>query len=66
MRLSLGGIKLMEVEARVVVASRSTYLTSARALAGLSLLSPPRLTEPARTLRRKRVRHAPYIYPRAV
>ena len=67
MQVSLGGINLVEVEARVVVASINTYLTNARALAGLNIVSPPLVTESARTAtRRRRVRHSPYVYPRAV
>ena len=64
-RVSLGGVNLMEVEARMVVASINTYLTSAHAVAELNMASPPRLTEPVRTFRRRRVRQAPYRYPRA-
>jgi gas vesicle structural protein len=67
MQVSLGGINLMELEARVVVASINIYLTNARALAGLNIVSSPLLTEPARTIaRRRRVRHAPNLYSRAV
>jgi gas vesicle structural protein len=67
MQVSLGAINLVELEARVVVASINTYLTNARALAGLNVVSPSFLTEPARTIRRRRrLRHAPNVYRRAV
>jgi hypothetical protein len=42
MRVALGGIDLVEVEARVVVASIETHLTHAEPLAGVRLVSPPR------------------------
>jgi gas vesicle structural protein len=42
MRVASGGIDLVEVEARVIVASIETYLTHAKPLVGVRLLSPPR------------------------
>jgi gas vesicle structural protein len=62
MRVSLAGLDLVEVEARVVVASINTYLTQASALAELNMISPPLLSGPGRA--RRRVRNTPYVYPR--
>ena len=45
MRVAFGGIDLVEMDARVVVASIDTYLMRADALAGLILVSPPRLAK---------------------
>lgn len=56
MRVSLGGVNLVEVEARVVVASIDTYLTHAQALTGLTMVSPP-LTELGRTMTRRHRRN---------
>jgi gas vesicle structural protein len=57
MRVSLGGVSLVEVEARVVVASIDTYLTNARALTGLIVVSPPHSTEPRPTTTRRQFRN---------
>jgi gas vesicle structural protein len=57
MRVSLGGVSLVEIEARVVVASIDTYLTSARALTGLIMVAPPHLTEPVPPMRRRQFRN---------
>ena len=56
MRVSLGGVNLVEVEARVVVASIDTYLTHAQALTGLIMVSPP-LTELGHTMTRRHPRN---------
>ena len=45
MRVAVGGIDLVEMDARVVVASIDTYLMRADALADLTLVSPPRLAK---------------------
>jgi hypothetical protein len=42
MRVALGGIDVIEVESRMVVASIDTYLTRAPALTGFRLVSPAR------------------------
>jgi gas vesicle structural protein len=42
MRVALGGLDLVEVEGRVVVASIETYLTHTEPLVGVRLASPPR------------------------
>ena len=60
LRVSLGGVDLVEVEARVVVASISTYLTHARALTGLNTVSSPLSTELPRRKTPRRIRHLPY------
>jgi gas vesicle structural protein len=44
-RVSLVGIELLTIEARVVVASVSTYLTYAEAIGQTALVSPPQLAE---------------------
>jgi gas vesicle structural protein len=46
-RVSLVGIELLTIEARVVVASVSTYLTYAEAIGQTALVSPPQLAEGA-------------------
>lgn len=56
MRVSLGGVNLVEVEARVVAASIDTYLTSARALTGMVMVSPPLSSGIRRTMTRPRLR----------
>ena len=64
-RVSLCGVDLVQVEARVVVASINTYLTHAPALAGLNLLSPPLSIEPGRTRTRRPVQQRPHLRARA-
>jgi hypothetical protein len=56
MRVSLGGVNLVEVEARVVAASIDTYLTQARALTGTIIVSPPTLPGIRHTRTRKHLR----------
>jgi len=45
MRVTLAGLDLVEVEARVVVASINTYLAQARGLLGARLVAPPVFTD---------------------
>ena len=54
MRVSLGGVNLVEVEARVVAASIDTYRTQAHALT--VMVSPPLSSGIRRTMRRRRLR----------
>jgi gas vesicle structural protein len=42
MRVAFGAIDLVEVDARVIVASIETYLTHAEPLVGVRVVSPPR------------------------
>jgi gas vesicle structural protein len=44
MRVTLAGLDLVEVEARVVVASINTYLAQARDMLGARLVAPPVFT----------------------
>ena len=53
MRMSLVGLDLVEVEARVVVASINTYLSQARGLLGATLVAPPGLANSVEKKRRK-------------
>lgn len=64
-RVSLGGVDLLQVEARIVVASIDTYLTHAPTLAGLNLLSPPLSIESGRSVTRGPVRRRPQVRARA-
>ena len=56
MRVALAGLDLVEVEARVVVASIHTYLAQARALFGATLVSPPLVIDSAPKKRHKVLR----------
>ena len=56
MRVSLAGVNLVEVEARVLVASIATYLTHARELSGLVMVSPPHLEETRAIYTRRQLR----------
>ena len=65
MGVALASLDLMEIEARVIVASIDTYLAHADALAMTSVVSAPVWIVPDFTRTRRRIRHRPPTRPRA-